>query len=202
MSYSTPSISNYNDNPPSDDGSETADNEITWSKIKTELPDPIKDYADAINTAVANAFSSLFEDVGFSVYDTSSAPNTNTWTMIAWTTEDRDPGSNFSSTAYTCPTDGVYQFNASLTYASMDATSGPAEIALYLNGSVHKVGTSSAWNNEATQEPVSVNISTSDHFSAGDVISIWTRHQGGATEAFQSSDAYNYFNGHRVTNLE
>lgn len=201
MSYSAPSISNYNDNPPSDDGAETASNEITWEKIKEELPDPIKDYADAINTAAANAFAALYEDVGFSVYDTTSAPTVNTWTQIQWTTEDRDPGNNFLSTGYTCPTDGVYQFNASLTYSAMDATSGPAEIAIYLNGAVHKIGTSSAWNNEATPEPVSVNISISDSFSLGDVISVWTRHQGGATEAFQTNDAYNYFNGHRITIL-
>ena len=50
--YVPPSISNYNDDAPSDDGQETSTNEVKWSLIKDELTDPIKDYAAAISTAV------------------------------------------------------------------------------------------------------------------------------------------------------
>jgi hypothetical protein len=55
--YSSPSISGYNSNPPSDDGSQTSANEITWAKHKTKLGDPIKTYAAAIDSAVTTAFS-------------------------------------------------------------------------------------------------------------------------------------------------
>lgn len=56
MSYTPPTISNYNDDPPPDDGSETVENEVKWSIIKTELTDPIKNYADAINSAVTSSY--------------------------------------------------------------------------------------------------------------------------------------------------
>ena len=56
--YTPPSIANYNDNPAPDDGTQVADNEITWEKIKDELTDPAYVYADAVNTATAAAFGS------------------------------------------------------------------------------------------------------------------------------------------------
>jgi len=162
------------------------------------------DVADAVAATdyaalgqVETLIAAEIEDIGFSVYDTVSAPSTNTWTQIAWTTETRDPGNNFASNAYTCPTDGVYQFNAGLTYASMAATSGPHEIAIYLNGSVYRVS-GNVWNSTVGVASLGLQISISDAFSASDVITVWTRHQGAATEDFQVADAYNFFNGHRV----
>lgn len=60
MTYTPPSISGYNATPPSDDGSATTANQLKWSMIKTKLADPIKTYVDAINTAVAAAFTGQF----------------------------------------------------------------------------------------------------------------------------------------------
>jgi len=54
--YSTQTISGYNASPPSDDGSATASNLITWSKHKTKIGDPIKTLTEAINTALVTAF--------------------------------------------------------------------------------------------------------------------------------------------------
>jgi len=136
-------------------------------------------------------------DVGFSVYDTSSAPTVNTFTQIAWTTESRDPGNNFASNAYTCPTDGVYQFNACLTYATMADGGGPTEIALYVDGVIYRAS-AGHYNNSGGVATVSAQLSVCDHFSAGEVITIWTRHSGGATENFLGTDGYNYFDGARL----
>lgn len=58
--YSAPSISGYNDTPPSDDGANTASNEVTWSGIKTKLGDPVKTYAQSISSAVSTAFGKIF----------------------------------------------------------------------------------------------------------------------------------------------
>lgn len=60
MSYTPPTISNYNASPPSDDGSQTSSNRIYWSTIKNKLSDPIKNYIDSINSSVDAAFSGLF----------------------------------------------------------------------------------------------------------------------------------------------
>jgi len=58
--YTKASISNYNDNPPPDDGTQNSDNEVTWSKHKTKLADPLKSFADAINNNVDSAFDKIF----------------------------------------------------------------------------------------------------------------------------------------------
>ena len=55
--YTAPSISGYNSSPPSDDGANTAANEITWAHHKDKLGDPLKNYADAISSAITSAFA-------------------------------------------------------------------------------------------------------------------------------------------------
>ena len=136
-------------------------------------------------------------DVGFSAKDCSLSPATDTWTLLEWDVEVRDPGSNFASNAYTCPTDGVYQFNAAVSYGTMQADSGPTEIAIYVDGARYR-SSGGNFNASAGVEEVDVNISISDAFSAGDVITAYTRHQGAATEATQDAKDQTYFNGHRI----
>ena len=58
--YSAPSISGYNDTPPSDDGANTSANEVTWAGIKTKLGDPVKTYAQAVSSATDTAFGKIF----------------------------------------------------------------------------------------------------------------------------------------------
>lgn len=60
MVYTPVSISGYNTSPPSDDGSQTASNEIKWSTIKKKLPDPLKTAIESIDTNVAAAFGKIF----------------------------------------------------------------------------------------------------------------------------------------------
>lgn len=50
--YSTVTVSGYNASPPSDDGSQTAANQVKWSTIKTKLPDPLKTAIEAVNSAL------------------------------------------------------------------------------------------------------------------------------------------------------
>lgn len=58
--YTPQSISGYNSSPPSDDGTQSSDNEVTWSKHKTKLGDPIKTLAEGINTQLVSAFGKVF----------------------------------------------------------------------------------------------------------------------------------------------
>lgn len=48
--YTSVSISGYNSSPPADDGSTASSNQITWSKHKTKLGDPLKTAVEAINS--------------------------------------------------------------------------------------------------------------------------------------------------------
>ena len=57
--YTSQSISGYNAGPPPDDGSKTSANQLEWAKHKTKLGDPLKTFAEAIDSAVSAAFDSL-----------------------------------------------------------------------------------------------------------------------------------------------
>jgi hypothetical protein len=50
--YTTVAVSGYNSSPPSDDGSQTAANQVKWSTHKDKLGDPLKTAVEAINTAL------------------------------------------------------------------------------------------------------------------------------------------------------
>jgi hypothetical protein len=58
--YTSQALSGYNSSPPTDDGSATAANQVTWAKHKTKLADPIKTLAEAINTETLAAFGLTF----------------------------------------------------------------------------------------------------------------------------------------------
>ena len=58
--YSSKAISNYNQSPPSDDGSATSANTVSWAKHKDKLADPIKTLAEAINTELVTAFGKIY----------------------------------------------------------------------------------------------------------------------------------------------
>ena len=62
----------YNSNPPSDDGSNTDENEITWAGIKSKLGDPLKTLLESVNTKVDTFADSLF---GKAVTEISTATN-------------------------------------------------------------------------------------------------------------------------------
>lgn len=58
--YTQVSVTGYNSNPPSDDGAQNAANQITWSKHKTKIGDPIKTAVEDLNTNVYAAFAKRF----------------------------------------------------------------------------------------------------------------------------------------------
>lgn len=54
--YTSQSVTGYNASPPSDAGAATEENRVTWAKIKSKLPDPLKTTLEAINSALVTAF--------------------------------------------------------------------------------------------------------------------------------------------------
>ncbi|KKM08170.1 hypothetical protein LCGC14_1726570 [marine sediment metagenome] len=56
MAYIPPSLSSYNASPPNDDGSQVDSNALRWSNVVTKIGNPLKTFAEAINTAVKNRF--------------------------------------------------------------------------------------------------------------------------------------------------
>lgn len=58
--YTQVSVTGYNSNPPSDDGAQNAANQVTWSKHKTKIGDPLKTAVEDLNTNVYAAFAKRF----------------------------------------------------------------------------------------------------------------------------------------------
>lgn len=67
--YTDVTVTNYNSNPPSDDGSQVSDNEITWSKHKTKIGDPLKTALESINTNIGTAVDKITGSVVSSALD-------------------------------------------------------------------------------------------------------------------------------------
>jgi microcystin-dependent protein len=59
MPYTEVTVTGYNANPPSDDGSQTAANEISWSKHKEKIGDPLKTAIESTQTNISNAISAI-----------------------------------------------------------------------------------------------------------------------------------------------
>lgn len=57
--YSTQTISGYNANPPSDDATQVASNQIEWQKHLDKIGGPIKTLSEAINTELLSAFGKI-----------------------------------------------------------------------------------------------------------------------------------------------
>lgn len=62
--YSSVSITGYNSNPPSDDGSQVAANRVKWSTIKEKITDPVKARTDDMDTALIAAFAKMIGGAG------------------------------------------------------------------------------------------------------------------------------------------
>jgi len=68
--YTPPSISNYNDNPPTNDGSTNfTDNGVDWNRHIDEIGDPVVAYVDAVNAETDSAFDIVDASRSFSGVD-------------------------------------------------------------------------------------------------------------------------------------
>lgn len=62
--YTATSVSNYNANPPSDDGAQTASNRVQWATQKTKLADPVYNAFNSSETATVAAFGKVVGGAG------------------------------------------------------------------------------------------------------------------------------------------
>ena len=63
MPYGEVSIVGYNANPPADDGSAVATNEVSWAKHTEKIGDPLKTALESTQTAITSVIDSIETDV-------------------------------------------------------------------------------------------------------------------------------------------
>lgn len=71
LPYPGTSVTGYNANPPPDDGSQVATNEVTWSGIKTKIGDPLDTFAGNVDSNLTAAFEKLMD--GSAVVSTATS---------------------------------------------------------------------------------------------------------------------------------
>lgn len=118
--YTSVNVNNYNANPPTDDGTKTTNNQISWAKIKTKLSDPINTAFATLNSNVGSAFA---KQLG-----TAGAAGVSTDTTVVVT----DQGRTFEFTA------------ADLTLTLPDAAATGTFIIGVRNGSSGKLTVAAA----------------------------------------------------------
>ena len=75
--YSTTTVSGYSASPPSDDGTQTAANQVTYSTLKTKLGDPLNTAVAAIDTKLVASFDYAVRSVSAN-YTTVAADHMKT----------------------------------------------------------------------------------------------------------------------------
>jgi len=143
-------------------------------------------------------------DVGFEASATSGSIAATTAAQVAYATEDRDPGSNFAASYYTCPTDGTYHFDAQTTVALLDGAQNMRVFLYKDTGSgdaLWKAGqVSHNFNSAGSTALITASVSFTGDCDAGDKISVYAYHTdaGVGSEAVLTTAGYNYFNGTRI----
>ena len=185
--YTPPTISNYNDNPAPDDGTEVTDNEITWAKIKDELTDPVYVYSDAINAAVAASMALIGTDAEgtFSnnangnpnVSDTSfnftaltinnyetigptAAGSTNTWTAL----DSVPTGVDWIEVAVNCSVTGTATLVSAEALARASGGSSSSSATQFIARTSLGDGTSNAKTSATTSRGVKIPVDSAVEF--------------------------------------
>lgn len=165
--YNPPELStDYNQSPPSDDGSRTPNNEVTWAKNISKIGAPLKNYIDAVNAQAESACGVLQDQIDdlsvvvkFQAQKTSNQSITvGTATKITFTNEILDIGNVFASSTATLP-EGDYFINCMLAATGITADT-VCGIYIYKNGLLHRRTISKAIGATVEQFSISAIVSS------------------------------------------
>jgi hypothetical protein len=117
--FTITSVSNYNSNPPSDDGSQTAANRVQWSTQKTKLADPVYNAFNSSETATSAAFGKVVGGAGI------------TTTAVSYTVTSSDQGKFVKATAsaITITTPDATVVGTPFVFAVLNNSSGDVTFA-------------------------------------------------------------------------
>lgn len=116
------------------------------------------------------------------------------WTKLTWSSEEFDVGATFASNKFTPAIAGYYQLNFSVYVAGLVAGK-LAQVAVYKNGTVHKVG---GYQYQQTTGDMAMNGSVVVSSDADDYFEIFVYHNDTVDRNTSGSAENTYFNGSRV----
>lgn len=191
--YTEVTVSNYNANPPPNNGSDDSSNVVDWNVIKTKLSDPLKTALEQVDDNVLAAFSALITDFmpisdmpAFAATASASQVLSNqVWEKVEFPSETFDKNSDYDAGAsrWTPCVEGLYLISANVSADPAGASGNfRYEMALYKNGSFHAMaghhatevggageafGNSGAWVVEANGSTDYFEIFMYNPFSSG-----------------------------------
>jgi hypothetical protein len=148
--YTPPTLSGYNSSPPPDDGTTVTANQVTWSKHKDKLGDPLKTFTESMNTNLTSTFNGLETKVvdgtrfpAFAAHNGGKTVASGAWVAMTPNVENFDTNSNYNTTTYIfTPTKvGYYWLYARTTFTTAGDDTG-AKVAIFKNGAIYS-GTNS-----------------------------------------------------------
>jgi len=130
--YTSQSVSNYNSNPPADNGAQTDANKVKWSTIKTKLSDPLNSFASSLNSAIETAFGKVFlsttEDQSTSF--TAAADEDGKLFVVTGTSTVTLPGNADIYTGWSCVVFNNGSGTVTLEGSGSDTVNGAASLTL------------------------------------------------------------------------
>lgn len=117
--FSVTSVSNYNVNPPPDDGSTSPSNQLKWSNHKTKLADPIKTAFDSSESGTLSAFQKMIGGASVSSISTD-------YTVLAG---DQGKLLKVTSSGKTITTPDATVVGSPFTYAVLNLSGGTITVS-------------------------------------------------------------------------
>ena len=211
VTYTNTTITGYNTTPPPDDGTQDSSNEITWSRIKTQLTDPLNTAIASIDTNVETAIAAFVACLGVTAASPSFAANkggvdqtqipSGTYTKLVFPVEEYDNAGDYDASVSTwTPSEaGEYEIGGAVEI-DPDSHSGVKKyiLACYKNGSFHKLigrvdiasgGLPVGWTGTTT---VKVNGTT-------DYLEVYMRHETGSPEQIRGKEGRANIWGFRIS---
>ena len=116
-------------------------------------------------------------------------------TKVLFATEEYDYNSNFASSTYTAPVNGVYHFDGKVAFNTSIASGVLAYALIYVNGSIAFSGVAQSGGYTTA---AAFTISGDVYVGAGQAVELWMYQDSGGTEATQPAQVNTWFSGHLV----
>jgi len=117
--YTPPTIANYNDNPPDDDGTVSSDNLVEWAKHISEIGNPLKNYIDAVSAETDDGFERVDARNARSILEFDADPTGVTSSQTALDNARTWLAAQTDGATLIFPT-GIYSYSTSPNWALQD----------------------------------------------------------------------------------